>query len=112
MSLLMSVASAFTEAPVDVDPSTGKGPEWGKAAPIGLLVILLLVIATYFLLRSMVRKINKVPASFDPPDEEVVDPPVDAVDAAVAPEHPADASELAVPDADPGTTDLVHKHSG
>jgi len=56
-----------------VDPSTGKGPEWGKAAPIGLLVILLLVIATFFLLRSMVRKINKVPASFDPPDEDAVD---------------------------------------
>ena len=70
----MSFATAFTEAPVDVDPSTGKGPEWGKAAPIGLLVILLLVIATFFLLRSMVRKINKVPASFDPPDEDAVDP--------------------------------------
>ena len=109
MSLVMSFATAFTEAPVDVDPSTGKGPEWGKAAPIGLLVILLLVIATYFLLRSMVRKINKVPASFDPPDEDSVDPM--ATDT-VASERPADASEIAARHADPGTTDLAHKHSG
>jgi hypothetical protein len=103
----MSFATAFTEAPVDVDPSTGKGPEWGKAAPIGLLVILLLVIATYFLLRSMVRKINKVPASFDPP-EDVIDPAAETA----APDLTADGAEPAAPDADPGTTDLVHKHSG
>ena len=109
MSLVMSFTTAFTEAPVDVDPSTGKGPEWGKAAPIGLLVILLLVIATFFLLRSMVRKINKVPASFDPPDEDSVDPM--ATDT-VASERPADASEIAAQHADPGTTDLAHKHSG
>jgi hypothetical protein len=105
----MSFATAFTEAPVDVDPSTGKGPEWGKAAPIGLLVILLLVIATYFLLRSMVRKINKVPASFDPPGEDADD---SIVAETVAPEHPANASDVTGPDADPGSTDLVHKHSG
>jgi hypothetical protein len=54
--------------PSDVDPITGKGPEWGKAAPIGLLVILLMGIATFFLLRSMTRKIKNVPGSFDPPD--------------------------------------------
>lgn len=109
MNLFLSVVTAFTEAPVDVDPSTGKGPEWGKAAPIGLLVILLLVIATFFLLRSMVRKINKVPASFDPPDEDAVDP---AVADTVAPEHPADPSDIAASNADPGATDLAHKHSG
>ena len=62
------VAMADTP-PSDIDPVTGKGPEWGKAAPIGLLVILLLGIATFFLMRSMTRKINSVPASFDPPEE-------------------------------------------
>ncbi len=52
-------------APGDVDPTTGKGPEWGKAAPIGLLVILMLAVATFFLIRSMNRNLKKVPASFD-----------------------------------------------
>jgi len=51
--------------PGDYDPSTGKGPEWGKAAPIGLLVILLLGVAVFFLLRSFTRQLKKVPATFD-----------------------------------------------
>jgi len=65
--MLARVVQLIPTPPPDIDPSTGKGPEWGKAAPIGLLVILLLCIATFFLLRSMNRKIKAVPASFDPP---------------------------------------------
>lgn len=53
-------------SPTDIDPTTGKGPEWGKAAPIGLLVIVLLCVACYFLARSFSRNLKKVPASFDP----------------------------------------------
>jgi len=52
-----------------IDPTTGHGPEWGKAAPIGLLVIVLMGIAVYFLLKSMNRNLKKVPASFDPPPD-------------------------------------------
>jgi hypothetical protein len=55
--------------PGDYDPSTGKGSEWGKAAPIGLLVILLLGVAVFFLLRSFTRQLKKVPDSFDPPEQ-------------------------------------------
>jgi hypothetical protein len=44
------------------------GPEAAKAGPLGLLVILLLGVATYFLIRSMNRHLRKVPPSFDPPD--------------------------------------------
>ena len=65
--LLARAVQLIPTPPPDIDPSTGKGPEWGKAAPIGLLVILLLCIAIFFLLRSMNRKIKAVPASFDPP---------------------------------------------
>jgi hypothetical protein len=43
------------------------GPESNKAGPLGLLVIVLLGIAVYFLYRSMVRHLNKVPESFDEP---------------------------------------------
>ena len=59
------------------------GPDFGKASPVGLLVIVLLVIATLLLVRSMNRQLRKVPKSFDrenpePPDQaadEGTDPP-------------------------------------
>lgn len=72
MTHLLTAIVLAAPQPGDYDPSTGKGPEWGKAAPIGLLVILLLAIALFFLLRSFTRQLKKVPASFDPPD---TDPP-------------------------------------
>jgi len=37
----------------------------GKGSPIGLFVLFLLVVAVYFLYRSMSRHIRKVPPSFD-----------------------------------------------
>lgn len=40
----------------------------GKAGPIGAVVILLLLIAAWFLVKSMGRHLKKVPASFDPAD--------------------------------------------
>jgi hypothetical protein len=49
----------------DIDPETGHGPEWGKAAPIALLIIVLLGIALVFLLKSMNTQLHKVPVSFD-----------------------------------------------
>ena len=50
-------------------PPPGKGPEFGKASPIGLVVILLLALATVLLIRSMSKRIRRLPASFDPPEE-------------------------------------------
>ncbi|WP_077079865.1 hypothetical protein [Mycobacterium numidiamassiliense] len=46
------------------------GPDFGKASPLGLLVVVLLLIATLFLLRSMNRQLKKVPESFDPQHPE------------------------------------------
>lgn len=51
-------------------PSHNTGPDFGKASPIGLLVVVLLLIATLFLLRSMNRQLKKVPESFDPTHPE------------------------------------------
>ena len=45
----------------------GKGDEFGKASPIGLVVIVLLFLATILLVRSMNKHLRKVPASFDRP---------------------------------------------
>ena len=46
------------------------GPDFGKASPLGLLVVVLLLVATLFLLRSMNRQLKKVPKSFDPQHPE------------------------------------------
>ncbi len=48
-------------------PPPGKGEEFGKASPVGLVVVLLLAVATVFLIRSMSKRIRRLPASFDPP---------------------------------------------
>ncbi len=51
-------------------PPPGQGPEFGKASPVALVVIVLLGLATVFLIRSMSKRIKRLPASFDPPEEK------------------------------------------
>ena len=58
-------------------PPPGKGAEFGKASPIGLVVVLLLAVATVLLIRSMSKRIRRLPASFDPPEEPGDAPPDD-----------------------------------
>ena len=55
---------------VVADAPHNHGPDFGKASPVGLLVVVLLLIATLFLLRSMNRQLKKVPPSFDPKHPE------------------------------------------
>jgi hypothetical protein len=52
-----------------VEPPPGQ-PEFGKASPVALVVILMLGLATALLIVSMTRHLKKVPASFDPPEGE------------------------------------------
>jgi hypothetical protein len=62
------------------------GPDFGKASPLGLLVVVLLVIATVFLVRSMNKQLRKVPKSFDrdnPELDQAADEGTDAVDGPV-----------------------------
>ena len=58
----------------DPAPPPGKGPEFGEASPLGLLVVILLGVAMVFLIRSMTKHLKRVPASFDPPEEEHREP--------------------------------------
>jgi hypothetical protein len=51
----------------------------GKAGPIGLLLIVLLLIATALLVKSMSGHLKRLPRSFDPADD---DPPVVVPDTA------------------------------
>ena len=59
------------------DAPQRSGPDFGKASPFGLLVVVLLLISLVFLVRSMNRHLRKLPESFDPqnpdPDQAVDD---------------------------------------
>lgn len=45
------------------------GPDFGKASPVGLLVVVLLLIGVFILVWSMNRHLKRVPESFDTPDD-------------------------------------------
>ena len=64
-SVVNRIVLLAQDPPAEVDPTTGRGPEWGKAAPIGLLIVLLMGIALYFLIKSMNKNLRKVPSSFE-----------------------------------------------
>ncbi|MDE1670684.1 hypothetical protein [Nocardia gipuzkoensis] len=55
-------------------PGTPTGPEFGKASPLGLVIVLLLLAGTFLLIWSMNRHIKGLPATFEPehpePDQE------------------------------------------
>ncbi len=50
------------------DGPVNTGPDFGKASPIGLVIVVLLLIAVLLLGWSMSRQLKKVPASFDEPE--------------------------------------------
>jgi hypothetical protein len=57
------------------NPPRDTGPDFGKASPFGLLVVVLLLVGTIALIWSMNRHLRKLPKSFD---EEPGDEPTDA----------------------------------
>lgn len=63
------------------DDPVNTGPDFGKASPVGLTIVVLLLIAVLLLGWSMNRQLKKVPASFDEPEVESA--------AAAAPAGPA-----------------------
>jgi hypothetical protein len=68
------------------------GPDFGKASPIGLVVVVLLLIATFLLVWSMNKQLKKLPESFDPERPE--------------PDQAADDGTVGLPSqAGEGTTD-------
>ena len=69
---LAVLAAAQQQVPEDV----------GKAGPLGLLLMVVLLIVVLVLGRSMGRHIKKVPVSFDPADQpvQVPDSPAELID--------------------------------
>lgn len=69
-----------------------KGPEFGKASPIGIPVVLLLLIATVLLVRNMNKHIKNLPESFDsehPEADQLADEGTDRAGVGDAPEPDA-----------------------
>ncbi len=46
------------------------GPDFGKASPFGLIVVVLLLIGTFGLVWSMNKHLRRLPASFDRDDPQ------------------------------------------
>lgn len=69
MDTLLTAVTLLAEGPRNT------GPEFGKASPFGLLVLLLLLLGTFALVWSMNRHLRKLPETFDPehpePDQAV-----------------------------------------
>ena len=68
-TMVMIAGLLADEAPKDT------GPDFGKASPFGLLIVVLLLIGTFLLVRSMNRHLKRLPESFDrkDPDQAVDD---------------------------------------
>lgn len=47
----------------------GQGEDFGKSSPVGLLLLVLFLIAVFFLVRSMTKHLRRIPASFGNEDE-------------------------------------------
>jgi hypothetical protein len=65
-ALLLAIGLLADDAPRDT------GPDFGKASPFGLVIVVLLLIATFLLVWSMNRHLRKLPKSFDdePPEPD------------------------------------------
>ena len=71
------LAGTILAAPGDQLPE-----DVGKAGPLGLLLIVLLLIAVALLVRSMTTHLKRIPRSFDPADAapDIPDTPAELVD--------------------------------
>ncbi|GAB3871330.1 hypothetical protein GCM10029964_007450 [Kibdelosporangium lantanae] len=68
MTTTAMVGIAQPPPPGPDDPG-GRGEDFGKSSPLGLLVLLAFLIAVVFLARSMSKHLKRVPASFDKPED-------------------------------------------
>jgi hypothetical protein len=73
----VSVAWATALHVLADDAPANNGPDFGKASPFGLVIVVLLFVGTVALVWSMNRQLKKLPESFDPehpePDQAVDD---------------------------------------
>jgi hypothetical protein len=66
-TLMLAIGLLAEEAPRNT------GPDFGKASPFGLIIVVLLLIGTFALVWSMNRHLRKLPKSFDSEPEQPLD---------------------------------------
>ncbi len=71
-----SVATGFTlvQTPTPAPDPGGRGEDFGKAAPVGLVVLLLFFVAVALLVRSMNKHLRRIPKSFGSDGSDGSDP--------------------------------------
>jgi hypothetical protein len=79
MTHLWAVPMWLAAGPGANQPS-GQGQEFGSSGPVALILIIALLIAVAFLVRSMTKHLKKVPASFDPEPDDSQEPQETPVD--------------------------------
>ena len=78
------------------DAPRNTGPDFGKASPVGLLIVVLLLIGTFALVWSMNRHLKKLPESFDrenPEPDQAADDGTAAPPAEPAPDNGGPSDE-------------------
>ncbi|WP_280402728.1 hypothetical protein [Nocardia carnea] len=72
--MIMTHLSVYASGLLAQTPGTPTGPEFGKASPLGLAVVLILLAGTFLLVRSMNKHLKNLPETFEPdhpePDQE------------------------------------------
>jgi hypothetical protein len=84
-ALMLAIGLLADDAPRDT------GPDFGKASPFGLVIVVLLLIGTFLLVWSMNRHLRKLPKSFDrdnPEPDQVLDEGTVGVDRDLTAEDP------------------------
>nr|WP_042190124.1 hypothetical protein [Kibdelosporangium sp. MJ126-NF4]CEL19109.1 hypothetical protein [Kibdelosporangium sp. MJ126-NF4]CTQ95089.1 hypothetical protein [Kibdelosporangium sp. MJ126-NF4] len=66
----MTFTALVAQPPPMPDDPGGRGEDFGKSSPVGLLVLLVFIVAVVFLARSMSKHLKRVPASFDKPEDK------------------------------------------
>jgi len=92
-SLVLIAGLLADETPRDT------GPDFGKASPFGLVVVVILLICTFLLVWSMNRHLKKLPESFDPEHPE----PDQAVDDGTVGSPGSGATDNGTPRREPGS---------
>jgi hypothetical protein len=60
---------ALVQPPSPAPDPGGQGEDFGKAAPVGLVILLLFFLAVALLVRSMNKHLRRVPKSFEDGDK-------------------------------------------
>jgi hypothetical protein len=81
---------------------TKTGPDFGKASPVGLLIVVLLLFSVFALVWSMNRHLKKIPESFDSPVDDQLADPAETRSAADAPAGESDDGKTGEPPRESG----------